>query len=203
MTVPRLALEIWDVIKDEDWVLAANTLKTWVRKLWDFDKPYRHPGQDLGTGTQIGISLGVALANKGSGRLVVDIQPDGDLMFDAGALWFAAKHEIPVLIVMYNNRAYYNDWEHQIRMARLRGTDEAKAPYRHGPLRAGARFRRPRPLHGRVGGGADRAARGREGGAPARHRRGQKGPAGAGRHHHPASLSAPHGTSLSSPGLSR
>ncbi len=25
------------------------------------------------------------------------------------------------------NRAYYNDWEHQIRMARLRGTDEAKA----------------------------------------------------------------------------
>jgi acetolactate synthase I/II/III large subunit len=127
MTVPRLALEIWDVIKDEDWVLAANTLKTWVRKLWDFDKPYRHPGQDLGTGTQIGISLGVALANKGSGRLVVDIQPDGDLMFDAGALWFAAKHEIPILIVMYNNRAYYNDWEHQIRMARLRGTDEAKA----------------------------------------------------------------------------
>ena len=127
MTVPRLACEIWDVVKDEDWVLAANTLKTWVRKLWDFDKPYRHPGQDLGTGTQIGISLGVALANKGSGRLVVDIQPDGDLMFDAGALWFAAKHEIPILIVMYNNRAYYNDWEHQIRMARLRGTDEAKA----------------------------------------------------------------------------
>jgi acetolactate synthase-1/2/3 large subunit len=48
-------------------------------------------------------------------------------MFDAGALWNAAKHEIPLLIVMFNNRAYYNDWEHQIRMARLRGTDEAKA----------------------------------------------------------------------------
>jgi acetolactate synthase-1/2/3 large subunit len=127
MTVPRLALEIWDVIKDEDWVLAANTLKNWVRKLWNFDKPYRHPGQDLGTGTQIGISLGVALANKGTGRLVVDIQPDGDLMFDAGALWFAAKHEVPILMVMYNNRAYYNDWEHQIRMARLRGTDLGKA----------------------------------------------------------------------------
>jgi acetolactate synthase-1/2/3 large subunit len=127
MTVPRLALEIWDVIKDEDWVLAANTLKNWVRKLWNFDKPYRHPGQDLGTGTQLGISLGVALANKGTGRLVVDIQPDGDLMFDAGALWFAAKHQVPILMVMYNNRAYYNDWEHQIRMARLRGTDEAKA----------------------------------------------------------------------------
>jgi acetolactate synthase I/II/III large subunit len=28
---------------------------------------------------------------------------------------------------MFNNRAYYNDWEHQIRMARLRDTDVAKA----------------------------------------------------------------------------
>jgi acetolactate synthase-1/2/3 large subunit len=28
---------------------------------------------------------------------------------------------------MYNNRAYYNDWEHQIRMARLRGTPVERA----------------------------------------------------------------------------
>jgi acetolactate synthase-1/2/3 large subunit len=103
-------------------VLTAGTLEDWTRKLWDFDKPYRHPGKSLGTATQIGISLGVALAHRDAGRLVVDIQPDGDLMFDAGALWVAAKHKIPMLIVMYNNRAYYNDWEHQIRMAKQRGT---------------------------------------------------------------------------------
>ncbi len=127
MTTGRLAHEVWDAIKDEDWVLTANTLKHGVRKIWDFDKAYRHPGIELGTSTQIGISLGVAMAHKKAGRLVVDLQPDGDLMFDAGALWVAAKYEIPMLIVMYNNRAYYNDWEHQIRMARLRGTDEAKA----------------------------------------------------------------------------
>jgi acetolactate synthase-1/2/3 large subunit len=48
-------------------------------------------------------------------------------MFDAGALWVAAKHRIPMLVVMYNNRAYYNDWEHQIRMAKLRGTPEERA----------------------------------------------------------------------------
>ncbi len=127
MTVPRLSHEVWEVIKNEDWVLTANTLKNQVRKQWDFDKPYRHPGVELGTSTQIGMSMGVALAHKKHGRIVVDLQPDGDLMFDAGALWVAAKYEIPMLIVMYNNRAYYNDWEHQIRMARLRGTDEAKA----------------------------------------------------------------------------
>jgi acetolactate synthase-1/2/3 large subunit len=127
ITFARLALEIWEAIKDEDWVLTANNLKQQVRKLWVFDRPYRHPGVELGTATQIGISLGVALAHKGKGRIVVDIQPDGDLMFDAGALWVAAKYEIPMLVVMHNNRAYYNDWEHQIRMAKVRGTDEAKA----------------------------------------------------------------------------
>lgn len=127
MTTARLALEIWDAVKEHDWVLAANNIKHSVRKYWNFDRPYRHPGVELGTSTQIGISLGVALANKKHGRLVVDIQPDGDLMFDCGALWVAAKYEIPILIVMYNNRAYYNDWEHQIRMARQRGTDIDKA----------------------------------------------------------------------------
>jgi acetolactate synthase-1/2/3 large subunit len=127
ITLPRLASEVWNAIKNEDWVLTANTLEDWTRILWDFDKPHRHPGKSLGTSTQIGISLGVALAHRDKKRLVVDLQPDGDLMFDAGALWVAAKHRIPLLVVMYNNRAYYNDWEHQIRMARLRGTPVERA----------------------------------------------------------------------------
>jgi len=127
ISLPRLAHEVWDVIKTEDWVLTACTLQDWALKLWDFDKPYRHAGRALGTGTQIGVSLGVALAHRGTGRLVVDIQPDGDLMFDAGALWTAAKNNIPFLIVMYNNRAYYNDWEHQIHVAEHRGTPVERA----------------------------------------------------------------------------
>jgi acetolactate synthase-1/2/3 large subunit len=123
----RLAEEVWAVIKDEDWVCATGTLRNWARKLWDFGKPYRHAGESLGTSTQIGMSIGVGLAYKGTGNVVVALQPDGDLMFDLGALWTAAKHQIPLLIVMFNNRAYFNDWEHQIRMARLRNTDESLA----------------------------------------------------------------------------
>jgi thiamine pyrophosphate-dependent acetolactate synthase large subunit-like protein len=127
IALPRLAHELWNVIRDEDWVLTASTLQDWTLKLWDFDKPHRHAGRALGTGTQIGVSLGVALAHRGTGRLVVDIQPDGDLMFDAGALWTAAKNNIPFLVVMYNNRAYFNDWEHQIHVAEHRGTPVERA----------------------------------------------------------------------------
>jgi acetolactate synthase I/II/III large subunit len=127
ITLPRLASEVWDAIRREDWVLTAGTLEHWTRKLWDFDTPYRHPGRSLGTATQFGISIGVALAHRDARRLVVDMQPDGDLMYDAGALWVVAKHRIPMLVVMYNNRAYYNDWEHQIRMAKLRSTPLERA----------------------------------------------------------------------------
>ena len=64
MSLPRLAHEIWQVIKNEDWVLTSNTLEDWTLGLWDFDKTYRHPGKSLSTSTQIGMSTGVALAHR-------------------------------------------------------------------------------------------------------------------------------------------
>jgi acetolactate synthase I/II/III large subunit len=127
MTTARLSWEVWQAIKGEDWVQTGAALSGWNRKLWDWTKHYQYPGEPLGTGTQIGIGLGVALAHKGSNKLVVNIQPDGDLLFDAASLWIAAYYHIPMLVVMYNNRAYYNDWEHQIAMARHRGRNEENA----------------------------------------------------------------------------
>lgn len=122
VSTARLAAEVWDAISGHDWVLSAGTANDWALRTWNFDRPYRHPGKSIGTAIQFPISLGVALAHKGSGRLVVDLQPDGDLMFDVGALWVASHYELPILAVMFNNRSYYNDWEHQERVARQRGT---------------------------------------------------------------------------------
>jgi acetolactate synthase-1/2/3 large subunit len=47
VTPARLAEEVWQVIRQEDWVLAAGTLRQWTRKLWDFDAAHRHPGKGL------------------------------------------------------------------------------------------------------------------------------------------------------------
>jgi len=127
ISLARLASEVYGVVKNEDWVITTNCFENWALKLWKFDKHYRWPGKPLGTGTQIGLGLGVALAHRGTGRLVIDVQTDGDLMFDVGALWFATKHKVPMLAVMHNNRAYYNDWEHQITLARQRGTNVERA----------------------------------------------------------------------------
>ena len=115
-------------IADHDWVLAAGNGAGWANRLWDMDRPHRHAGRSLGTATQIGISMGVALAHRSvPGRLVVDLQPDGDLFYDPGALWTAAHHRIPMLVVMVNNRLYGNDLGHQREMAVTRGRPVERA----------------------------------------------------------------------------
>ncbi len=127
ISTARLAGDVWDVIKDEDWVQCGGNVNGWTRRLWNYSQPYQFPGSGLGAGTGFSLSLGVGLAHRDDEKLVVSMGQDGDLCFDAAALWVATHHKIPMLMVMFNNRAYYNDWEHQETIARERGRAEENA----------------------------------------------------------------------------
>jgi thiamine pyrophosphate-dependent acetolactate synthase large subunit-like protein len=88
--------------------------------------PFRHPldfvGSDGGGGVGggPGISVGAALALKGTGRLPIAICGDGDFLMGVTAVWTAVHYKIPLLFVIANNRSFYNDELHQERMARAR-----------------------------------------------------------------------------------
>ncbi|MBI2183368.1 MAG: thiamine pyrophosphate-binding protein [Thaumarchaeota archaeon] len=116
-----LAAEVWKAVRSRDWVLTFGTLDRWARRLWDWGEYYRYGGKGHGTGTGFGGALGVALAHKGSRRLCVALQADGDLLYTPSSLWTAAHHRIPMLVVMLNNRSYYNDERHQEYVAEVRG----------------------------------------------------------------------------------
>jgi thiamine pyrophosphate-dependent acetolactate synthase large subunit-like protein len=45
---------------------------------------------------------------------------DGDFMMANTAVWTAAHYKIPLLIVVANNRSFFNDELHQERVARIR-----------------------------------------------------------------------------------
>jgi len=77
-------------------------------------------GRGGGVGYGLPSSIGSALGFRESGRLCVSIIGDGDFLMTSNALWTAAKYQIPLLVVVLNNRSYYNDEEHQERMARAR-----------------------------------------------------------------------------------
>ena len=129
ISTARLAMETFEVIKNEPWCLAVSDRIAWARKLWPTTQYHQMLGGSGGQGVGYGLpaSVGAALANKSLGRMTVTFQPDGDLLYAPGALWTAAHHKIPLLMVMHNNGGYYQEVMHLQRMASLhnRRTDQA------------------------------------------------------------------------------
>jgi thiamine pyrophosphate-dependent acetolactate synthase large subunit-like protein len=84
-----------------------------------FNHPLDYLGGDGGGGVGAGpgIAVGAALALRGTKRLPVAVLGDGDFLMGSNALWTAVASEIPLLIIVANNRCYYNDVVHQERIA--------------------------------------------------------------------------------------
>ena len=80
-----------------------------------------------GLGYGVPASLGAALGLLKTNKLVVDFQPDGDMLYTTSALWTAAHYKIPLLIIMVNNKSYYNDANHNMEIAKSRGRNSNAA----------------------------------------------------------------------------
>jgi thiamine pyrophosphate-dependent acetolactate synthase large subunit-like protein len=121
LTVDHLADALRRAVDDRPASLTHVTL-SWNGASWPFRHPLDYLGSDGGGGVGggPGISVGAALALKGSGRLAVAVCGDGDFMMGVTALWTAAHYRIPLLIVVANNRSFFNDELHQERVARMR-----------------------------------------------------------------------------------
>ncbi|WP_323023923.1 thiamine pyrophosphate-binding protein [Castellaniella sp.] len=95
----------------------------WDGALW----PLRHPLDFLGSdggggvGAGPGLTVGAALALRGSSRIPLGICGDGDFLMGATALWTAVHYRIPLICVVANNQSFFNDEVHQERVARARG----------------------------------------------------------------------------------
>jgi thiamine pyrophosphate-dependent acetolactate synthase large subunit-like protein len=124
ISTARLCTELYAQIKDMDWSLVPSSgdVSGWPLRLWAMDKHYHWTGTSGGYGVGWGLpaSIGGALANRDEGRFSVSIQSDGDMMYVPGALWTAARHKIPLLAVMHNNRGYHQEVMHIQRLANFR-----------------------------------------------------------------------------------
>jgi len=95
---------------------------------WHVDAlPIRHPLEYLGAdgaagiGGAPGMSVGSAIALRGTGRVPVAVFGDGDYLMGVAALWSAASTQTPMLVVIANNGGYYIDEQHQAMTASVRG----------------------------------------------------------------------------------
>jgi thiamine pyrophosphate-dependent acetolactate synthase large subunit-like protein len=121
LTVDHLAEQLRRAVGDRPTTLAHVSL-SWHGGAWPFRHPLDYLGGDGGGGIGggPGITVGAALALKGSGRLVIGVCGDGDFLMACTAIWTAAHYKIPLLIVVANNRSFFNDELHQERVARMR-----------------------------------------------------------------------------------
>ena len=149
----RMAMEVYAQIKDLDWssVGADRQLSSWPTRLWPMDKHYHHIGGPggFGVGYNLPGAVGAALANRDAGRFSVNFQPDGDFMYAPGVLWTAARHKIPLLSVMHNNRGYHQEVMHVQRMSNRR---DRVASLRNDIGPVGTRLENPAIDYGKLAG---------------------------------------------------
>ena len=121
MSLWDMAMTMRDFAKKQP-VTFARLPIGWPGEAYEFDGPLSFMGNDGGgaVGTGPGHTIGAALALKDAGRLTIGVLGDGDYLMGVNALWTASRMEIPVMIVIADNRSYYNDEMHQERVAQAR-----------------------------------------------------------------------------------
>ncbi len=121
VSVPQMAQTLRQAIGARPASLLHVSL-SWNAAAWPFREPLDYIGGDggAGIGGGPGIAVGAALALRGSGRLPVAVCGDGDFLMGVTALWTAVHYNIPLLVVVANNRSFFNDELHQERVARAR-----------------------------------------------------------------------------------
>lgn len=122
LTVAHVAAALRRALAGERVSLSHLPL-SWDGGYW----PLRHPLDFLGSdggggvGAGPGVTVGAALALKDTDTMVVGICGDGDFLMGLTSVWTACHYRLPLLIVVVNNRTFYNDEVHQERVANQRG----------------------------------------------------------------------------------
>jgi thiamine pyrophosphate-dependent acetolactate synthase large subunit-like protein len=122
LTLSLLAQNLRNVIAGKE-VCFTRLPLGWNGAYTHFRHPLDYIGYDggAGVGSGPGITVGAALALRGSGRLAIGLHGDGDFLMGNTAVWTATHYQIPCLMIVCNNRSFFNDERHQERIAIARG----------------------------------------------------------------------------------
>ncbi|MDB5650945.1 MAG: acetolactate synthase, partial [Hyphomicrobiales bacterium] len=123
INVDQIALALREAFNNPDEVSLTGVCRKWPSDMWPLHDPQAYFGKDGGGGIggMPSISVGCALAMHTRGRKTVGVLGDGDFLMGGHAIWTAVRHKIPLLLVINNNRSYFNDELHQETVAKRRG----------------------------------------------------------------------------------
>lgn len=98
---------------------------SWTGADWPVDHPLGALGYDggggIGSGCGMAVGAALALRDEHADILPLAVLGDGDFLMNASAIWTGVNRKVPLLILVLNNRSFYNDEVHQETVARERG----------------------------------------------------------------------------------
>jgi thiamine pyrophosphate-dependent acetolactate synthase large subunit-like protein len=125
ITMEQIASTLRASFNDPEKVSFCTLGRGWPFDIWPIESGMTYLGKDGGggLGSGPGLSVGAAVGLHEQGRYAISMLGDGDFCMGATAIWTAARHRIPLLILINNNRSYFNDELHQDTVARTRGRE--------------------------------------------------------------------------------
>jgi thiamine pyrophosphate-dependent acetolactate synthase large subunit-like protein len=125
ISMEQVATALRDQFNDPENVTFCTLGRGWPFDVWPLQSGMAYLGKDGGggLGSGPGLSVGSAVALQEMGRYAISMLGDGDFCMGATAIWSAAHHRIPLLVLVNNNRSYFNDELHQENVARTRGRE--------------------------------------------------------------------------------
>jgi benzoylformate decarboxylase/acetolactate synthase-1/2/3 large subunit len=130
IAIAWLFAQLARALDGRSWSLVNGPIESpWPRRLLDLRDASAFFGGSggAGIGYAAGASVGAALALRDRGVLPVGVLGDGDLLYTPGAIWTAVHEQIPVLLVVANNRSYFNSEAHALAIAGQRGRPTSNA----------------------------------------------------------------------------
>ena len=127
LTMEHIARTLRDQFNDPENVTFCTLGRGWPFDVWPLQNGMAYLGKDggggLGSGPGISVGSALALHHRHPDRYAISMLGDGDFCMGATGIWSAVRHRIPLLVLINNNRSYFNDELHQENVARTRGRE--------------------------------------------------------------------------------
>ncbi len=129
----RLSAEMWNQIKNENWALVSrdSSPSNWPHRLWKFDQHHQFIGGPGGAGIGYGLpaAVGASFAHQAGRRprSASTSRTTATPCMRRARCGRPRITSVPMLTVMWNNRAYHQEIMHVQRMANWRQRDVSTA----------------------------------------------------------------------------
>jgi thiamine pyrophosphate-dependent acetolactate synthase large subunit-like protein len=127
LSMEHIARTLRDQFNDPENVTFCTLGRGWPFDVWPLQNGMAYLGKDggggLGSGPGISVGSALALHHRHPDRYAISMLGDGDFCMGATGIWSAVRHRIPLLVLINNNRSYFNDELHQENVARTRGRE--------------------------------------------------------------------------------